>query len=67
MGRALKPGEEVEWKKLQGSKPSRKSKQPSQTRRDDDPSYQLQDKTSDAQRRGAPKNLKFPSAGDFVA
>ena len=53
MGRALKPGEEAEWKKLQGGKPPRKSKQPSQTRRDDDPSYHLPDEA--ALGRGAQK------------
>jgi len=53
MGRALKPGEEAEWKKLQGGKPPRKSKQPSQTRRDDDPNYHLPDEA--ALGRGAQK------------
>ena len=55
MGRALRPDEEAEWKKLQSTKPARKAKQPPLTRRDDDPQYHVQDDKPDAQRRSAIK------------
>jgi hypothetical protein len=58
MGRALRPGEEVDWKKLgeRKRKPSRKAKRPSpQTKRDDDPQYLLQDEKPEVQKSGAQK------------